>query len=214
MRIAVSLIALFLLPLGRTQAADAERRELQQQRQAVETRFKAEGQACRQEFFVNTCLERVRNERLAALRPLQERELVLGEADRKARSEEQARRVAERQREFAAEEGRRRTQSLQQQSLSPTEGGAKHVAPAVARTLPVDPQTHARDITRQSEEAAQAAARAREQAGKRQRLVLQHQQDFQRRQEERAASTRKPGQPLPTPSAEDIAAAASAAAKR
>ncbi|MDY0747064.1 hypothetical protein SNE35_21330 [Paucibacter sp. R3-3] len=216
MRIAVFLLAVLLLPLGRAQAADAERRELQQQRQAVETRFKAESQACRQEFFVNTCLDRIRNERLAALRPLQARELQLGEADRKARSEEQTRRVAERQREFAAEEGRRRTEALQQQSPgSPADaGGKQHTSPAAARSLPVDPQTHARDITRQSEEAAQAAARTREQAGKRQRVVLQHQEDFQRRQEERAASTRKPGQPLPIPSAADIAAAASAAGKR
>lgn len=215
MRIAVFLLAVLLLPLGRAQAADAERRELQQQRQAVETRFKAESQACRQEFFVNTCLDRIRNERLAALRPLQARELQLGEADRKARSEEQTRRVAERQREFAAEEGRRRTEALQQQSLgSPADVGGKHASPAAARSLPVDPQTHARDITRQSEEAAQAAARTRDAADKRQRVVLQHQADFQRRQEERAASTRKPGQPLPIPSAADIAAAASAAGKR
>ena len=212
------LAALFCGP-ARADAPD-EAQQLKQRRAAVEARFLQDSHACQDHFQVNSCMDRVRAERVAALKPLLAREQELDAQDRKARSDAQAKRVAERQREFEAEEGRRRTDALGSgsapgRSSSGSASSAVHaLVPGNASSPhapPVDPEEHARSITRQADEAAATAARDRQQLSQRQRLVLQHQQDFQRHQEEREASKRKQGKPLPIPSAAEIAAAASAA---
>ncbi len=210
----------FLLPilllssLGPAHAADDERRELLRQRQAVESRYQAASQACQQRFLVNDCVQTARLERNAGLRPLEKRLQELDAKERRQRAKEHDQRVADRQREFAAEEGRRRTEALRQ----PPAADGKPAETQPSRSLPVDPEIHARAITRQADEAAVAAAREREQASRRQRLVLQHQQDSQRRQAEREAkqqtSGRPAGKPLPIPTAADIAATAASAASR
>ncbi len=211
-------MALLAGPLGASlaRAADSspERRQLQQQRRAVEAHFAQQSQVCRQQFQVNSCMAGIRAERLAALKPIQSREQVLDEEDRRARSAAQAQRVTERQREFEAEEGRRRTEALQAKPPTPRSGPDGKPGPLTApHAPPVDPEAHARDITRQQQEAALAAAQGKEQMQRRQRVVLQHQQDFQRLQDQHeAAPGRKPaGKPLPIPSPADIAKAGAAA---
>ena len=212
------LIALLAGPFGAslTHAADssAERKQLQQQRRSIEAHFAQQSQACGQQFQVNTCMSGIRAERLAALKPIQAREQALDEQDRRARSEAQTQRVAERQREFEAEEGRRRTEALQARPATPRSGPDGKPGPLTSpHAPPVDPEVHARDITRQQQDAALTAAQGKEQLQRRQRVVLQHQQDFQRLQDQHeAAPGRKPaGKPLPIPSAADIAKATAAA---
>ncbi|WP_144006951.1 hypothetical protein [Pelomonas sp. KK5] len=210
-----TLLLLMLFNALEAHAAADERGELLRQRRAVESRYQAESQACQQRFLVNDCVQTARLERNAALRPLDQRLQQLDVQERQQRAREHDQRVADRQREFAAEEGRRRTEALRQ---PPSAADGRPAETLPARSLPVDPEIHARAITRQADDAAAAAAREREQASRRQRLVLQHQQDAQRRQAEREAkqqsSGRPPAKPLPLPSAAEIAATAASAASR
>jgi hypothetical protein len=79
-------------------AQQAERARLAAQREAITARFLAEEQACRDRFVVTACVDEVRVRRREALEPVRQRELQLGDADRRARAAERQAALAEKQR--------------------------------------------------------------------------------------------------------------------
>ena len=184
----------------------AERRQLEQQRREIEARFKADSAECQTHFVVNSCIAALRTQRNAAIRPIEARERALDAAERKARAEAQAQRVADRQRDFAAEQARRRAEAQGKPAVT----SAPPVL-ATTRKPPVALEVRQQQMQKQLEADKLAAEHQRQQLLERQQQLKQRQQDNADRLAARAANGRKPGAPLPTPSAADVASAASSA---
>jgi len=66
--------------------ASAERQRIDRERQAIEARFAAEEAACRERFVVTACVDEVKVRKRQALGGLRSQELMLDDADRKARA--------------------------------------------------------------------------------------------------------------------------------
>ncbi|MDC8783646.1 hypothetical protein [Roseateles koreensis] len=92
--------------------AETESAALKRQRNEIEARFATESQACETHFVVTSCLDDARKRRETAIRPLLDREETLATAERKAKALAQREAVLQRQRDFATQEGERRTESL------------------------------------------------------------------------------------------------------
>ena len=190
----LTLLMLAALPAFAQLDQSAEREQLRAQRAEIETRFAQERDGCEQRFAVNACVDEAKGRRSAALRPLQRREIELDAAQRKARAAAQQERVAERNREAASEEGRKRTEVL----LAPPRQAASQAAPRPPRAAP---KAHAESYEAQVEKAEHDAKRNRERMAERQREQRDHLKALEERQRRRAAEGKKPAAPLPPPSA-------------
>lgn len=90
--------------------ADAERARIKAQRAEVEGRFAAAQKVCRARFAVTDCVLKAQRVRNDALNDLHRQELVLNDADRRARAAERQREIDERnspEHQREAEEKRR-----------------------------------------------------------------------------------------------------------
>jgi hypothetical protein len=197
---------------GVAAAAQDDRAELvalNEQRAAIEAQFKAESEICAKRFFVNSCLDDAKLRRSAGLKPLQDREAVLDTNERRARAEAQRVRVAEREREFAAAEGRHRTEQLLAPQVAPAPPAAKAKVAA-----PDKPSAKNLAAAQQAKEANEREAAQRRQAQKASYLAeqLARQKAAEQRQtlKDEKLKGKKPAKPLPIPSAAEIEAASSA----
>ncbi|MDC8770721.1 hypothetical protein [Roseateles albus] len=201
----------FFLLMGSAAAQDdrAELITLNEQRAVIEAQFKAESERCAGRFFVNACLDDAKLRRSAGLKPLQDREAVLDANERRARAEAQRVRVAEREREFAAAEGRHRTEQLLAPQVAPAPPAAKAKAASPAKPGAQSPAT-----TQQAKQALEREAAQRRQLQKADYLAEQEarQKAAERRQVLRDEKLKGKKQPiaLPIPSAAEIEAASSA----
>ena len=153
-----------------------ERQRIEQERQALLAGFDAEEQACRQRFFVNSCLGDLAVRKRQALAPLREQDIRIGEAERQ----------------------RRHDQALQRRAQKQEQAEPPVSAPAQAAGERPEGERADREPARLERE-AQARQRAQQQAD-RERAAAQRQ-----REREAAARARardgEGARPLPTPPA-------------
>ena len=191
-------------------SAESERTSLSRARQAIEARFARDSLVCEARFFVTSCLDEARAHKQADLRPLQAREDALNTAERRARAQAQREDVLRRQRDFASEEGRRRTEALLTPAL-PASQAARELRSA---RLPAA-DWRERDLQKkaQQERATRDAQRRRAQAQEREQQLRTRQSQAQEREAQRVRERGAQGAPvgLPKPTAADLAAAARAA---
>ena len=165
----------------------AERARIAADRQAVEARYEAARKDCEARFVVNRCLDQARQERRAALEPLQRQIHLLDDARRRERAVERLRVIQERQ-STAAE----RPALAMPSAPSSAASAAAQPAPPVRRAVRPPPPASA---------AAAQAARQR-QAQQQQRLqdAQAHQEAVQARNARQDAQ-RPPAAGLPVPGA-------------
>lgn len=163
----------------------AERARIAAERQAVEARYDAARRDCETRFVVNPCLDQARQDRRAALEPLQRQIHLLDDARRRARAVERLRSIQARESQAAA-----------MPALSPA-------APASTASAapPPSPPPPVRRAVRPPPSASAAAEAARQrQAQQQQRLkdAEAHQEAVQARNARRDAQ-RPPAAGLPVP---------------
>lgn len=207
---------LFLMALGIAASAinvradeGAERGALLQQRTALDAQLARDIQVCEARFAVNACLEGLRVRHNAAISPLTEKLDAIDARERVERAAEQKARVAERQREFAADEGRRLTDALKAPVAAKPAETAASTTPRTPRA--VDPEVRAVRLQKQALANARTAQNNRDQLAERQRQQQLREQAQQQRAEARARSGKKPGVALPLPTAAEVAAAVASA---
>lgn len=198
-------LSLLLPSPGLMAAEPTEQQLLRAQRAEIEATLLRESQACEQRFAINACLDEARARRIAALKPLQTQENLLDARLRTERVQAQRERVEARQRDAAADEGRKQTEMIRQAD-APASAPAELPA---ARTPRASPAAHAQAAEAKQVAAAVAAQARRAQTAERQKQQLAHQADVEKRAAERLASGKKPAALLPLPGS---AAASSASA--
>jgi hypothetical protein len=175
-------------PAASTPGADqqAERARLAAQREAITSRFVAEEQACRERFVVTACLDEARVRRREALEPVRQRELQLGDADRRARAAERQAALAEKQR------------AVRQRAGEPPAAEVRlRAAPAGGASAPRPTGRIAPRKDEPAERAAEAAERVKARA-QRVQASEASQERVRKRLADRAASGRVVA-PLPPP---------------
>ena len=184
---------------------DTEKAQIAAERARLETGFKAEETACYRRFLVNACLEEIRPRRAQAMAELRRQEIVLNEAERKARAADQIQKTedkqsAERQQQRADQEQKarddaakrleRNEQRAQAQGKTDEQAGA-NVTAAQARQK--NSESKAGEVLTRQEQAAIRAEQAKTRADK----AAQHQTDRERRLKEKGPVTGKPLPALP-----------------
>lgn len=176
------LVWLLLVLCSVAHADDAaQRQELKRQRGVIEAQHLQREEACRKQFVVTPCLEKVRVDKQAALESVRTQELALDEARRRQRAEAQAQRVADKTKVAEAREGT--------PASAPRPLKAPHVkSPQTAKPAAPKASTPDRSTTEKRE---------REAFKVRQREIQAHREAAIKRNAERAG--RKPAVPLPAP---------------
>jgi hypothetical protein len=166
----------------------AERARIAADRQAVEARYEAARRDCETRFVVNDCLDQARQDRRAALEPLQRQIHLLDDARRRERAVERLRVIQARQ-----------SAAAERPALATAAAPAS--AASAAPPLPVRRAVRPPPPAAASASAAALAAQQR-QARQQQRLqqARAHQAAVQARNAERDAQ-RKPAAGLPVPGA-------------
>ena len=194
-------------------AAEMSRTEIDAARARIEQAYQAQVRECNARFVVTGCLEDARNERIRALRPLDRAEHQVNAEDRQRRAAAAKERVQQKERDAAADEAQRKTQSVREAAP------VVPVAP-LARAPRANPELHQRREARQEAEAKAEAAQRREAAAQRREKAQERQRkasQMQARYADKAASAasaaaagaknaKPPAAHLPTPSASDIRA--------
>ncbi|MBT9528424.1 MAG: hypothetical protein IV105_24455 [Rhizobacter sp.] len=159
----------------------AQRQELKRQRAEIEAQHAQREEACRKQFVVTPCLEKVRVDKQAALATVRTQELALDEAQRRQRAEAQAQRVADKAKEAQARHD------------TPASAPRPHKAPPAKSPKVVK----AAAPKASAPERGAAEKRKQEAFEARQREIQAHREAVIKRNTERAA--RKPPKPLPVP---------------
>lgn len=76
-------------------SSDIERARISVERNKLEVEFSKAEAACYKDFFVNACLEKVKNRRYELMADLKRQEVILNAQDRKAKGAEQIRKTEE-----------------------------------------------------------------------------------------------------------------------
>jgi colicin import membrane protein len=170
----------------------SERARLAAQREAIAARFAADERECRERFAVTRCLDDARVGRREALAPLRQRELEIGDAERRARAEARKASLAD----------KARTAKLRAVEPPAAEVRLRPSLSAGAASAP--PTEASQSASRSAARGPDAAARAKEAADRVQALQQRTQaseaaqQRVSKRLADRAASG-KAVQPLPPP---------------
>lgn len=176
------LVWLLLGLCGLAQADDeTQRQELRRQRDAIEVHHAQREEACRRQFVVTPCLEKVRVDKQAALEGVRKQELALDDALRQQRARAQAQRVAEKA-QAARARGDRPDPSPSAPKPQRVEGPRAAKASSPKASAP---------------ERRAAEKREREAFEARQREIQAHREAVAKRNAERAG--RKTAKPLPLP---------------
>ncbi|HET7794693.1 MAG TPA: hypothetical protein VFL64_15020 [Rhizobacter sp.] len=164
---------------------EAERAQIRQQRQAIETQYAQQQETCRKQFVVTSCLDKARLDRVKALKPLREQEATLDDARRRERAQAHSQRMAEK-----AKEAEEREAGQTPRSPKPAKAAS---APAPAKK----PSTKVPAVKASAPDRSAEEQRKREAYEARQREIEAHREEVEKRNAERAA--RKPPTPLPVP---------------
>lgn len=183
MRLACVLAALCgLVATGTWAAEPVSREELKRQREAIELEHDRRAEACRHQFVVTPCMDKVRAERQEALSSVRDQESALDAAQRQLKAKQRESRLADK--------------------VQADQKTRKSDAPIAA---PIEPPAKAAPVQRPKEPRAPASSqdrRALEQQRRaeyeaRQREIKAHREEVEKRNAERAR--RKAPQPLPPP---------------
>jgi hypothetical protein len=194
-------------PAAEALVADSgsQQSQIAAERVRLEAGFKAEEAACYSRFFVNACLQEIRPRRAQAMAELRRQEIVLNDAERKARAADQLQKTedkqsAERQQQRADQEQKarddaakrleRNDQRAQAQGKTDEQAGV-NVTAAQARQK--NSEAKAGEVLTRQEQAALKAEQAKTRADK----AAQHQADRERRLKEKGPVTGKPLPALP-----------------
>ncbi len=176
------------------------------ERARVEKYYRDKLAECHARFAVTGCDEDLRAERIEALRPLQKADQEANARERLRRAEAQRARVLEKDRQAAADEARRKTDSVR--AVDRPASGAAALPPA--RAPRANSPGHQRQVEREAEAAQQKAAERRQAAEARRQKAQEQARKAQALEAKRAAKpadTKRPAPAhLPTPSASDIQA--------
>ncbi|WP_425259728.1 hypothetical protein ACPOLB_02550 [Rubrivivax sp. RP6-9] len=201
------LACLLALPVAgvRADTADAadERERIETERRLIEAAFADEESACLRRFIVTPCVEAVQARRREALAPLRHQELLLDEAERRARAAARLQAIDAR-RAAAAQ----RPPEAPAVTPTPMPGDPQAGPPAVAASAPGVPLPPRATPSIDRNAAAQAAARR---AAAAQRRREEAAADRARIAERRAQQQGQRSAPLPVPRAPAAASTASAA---
>lgn len=167
----------------------AERARIAAERQAVEARYDAARRDCETRFVVNPCLDQARQDRRAALEPLQRQIHLLDDARRRARAVERLRSIQARESQAAAMPALSPAAPASTASAAPLSTPALSPPPPVSRAVRPPPSASA---------AAQAARQRQAQQQQRLKDAEAHQQAVQARNARRDAQ-RPPAAGLPVP---------------
>ncbi len=160
---------------------EPQRQELRRQRGVIEAQHAQREAACRKQFVVTPCLEKLRVDKQAALESVRTQELALDEALRRQRADAQAQRLAEKA--LAAQARDDRPAAL----------------PRAPKPSRVDAPKAAKPLVPKASAPDRRAAEIKERAAfeTRQREIKAHREAVAKRNAERAG--RKPAKPLPVP---------------
>jgi hypothetical protein len=187
----LALLALIAAPAF----AATEREQLAQSRTAIEARFAEQSKECSHRFAVNSCMDAARAERSTALKPIVHREQQLEAQERRARAEEQVRRVHERQQEAAKAEAER--------LVAPIKASEPKALKPEPKPRPVTDPVKRAEAQQSREEAAERGAEKNRAAQlKRQQQLELRRKDAQKNAEKVKA---KGAESLPVPSPAEIA---------
>ena len=203
-------------PVLAQDAAQAEKAQIEGERNAAEERYRARERECRERFVVTSCVEDAQRQRRATLDALRARQLKLDEARRRARAAERRAEIAEKMAEDAkrAKAGQERAERSQAAPREPRkareprearlpresratrqsgEGLPSSASGSKPRPRPADDPAERR--AREERSRAEFEARQRKAAEHRERSI---EQSIKRMHE------REPAAPLPVPSASAI----------
>jgi transglutaminase/protease-like cytokinesis protein 3 len=186
-------------------AANAlERSKVAAERARLEAGFQAEEAACKSRFAVNACLQEIRTRRSEAMADLRRQDILINEADRKARAADQIKKTEdksnlERKQHRAEKEkkAQQETDRLAERSDQRGQSQAKSAADAsanleAAQTRQKNSQSKAGEAKTRDEQAAANVQNAKVRAEK----AAQNQAERDKRLKDKTISTRKP---LPAP---------------
>ena len=186
-------------------AANAlERSKVAAERARLEAGFQAEEAACKSRFAVNACLQEIRTRRNEAMADLRRQDILINEADRKARAADQIQKTEEksnleRQQKRAEQEkkAQQETDRLAERSDQRGQSQAKSAADAsanleAAQTRQKNSQSKAGEAKTRDDQAAANVQNAKVRAEK----AAQNQAERDKRLKDKTNSTRKP---LPAP---------------
>lgn len=167
-------------------AAPAAREDLKRQREAIEAEHARRAEACRQQFVVTPCLDKVRADMQQALSGVRDQESALDAAERQGKRQARERRLADKAGKAAT--------AASATASSVTRSGA---AASAARQQPPVPRTAKPRKTPAAEDRGAQEQQRRAEYESRQREIKAHREEVEKRNAERAR--RKPPQPLPPP---------------
>lgn len=185
MRLARLLVAACgLLVFGAWAVEPASREELKRQREAIEVEHDRRAEACRHQFVVTPCLDKVRADRQQALSSVQDQERALDAAQRQLKAQQRENRLADKAQ--AAQKDR---------PLATPRATPRAEAPTKASAVAQPKKPRAAASSPQERQAREQQQRAEYEA--RQREIRTHREEVEKRNAARAA--RKAPQPLPAP---------------
>jgi len=186
-------------------AANAlERSKVAAERARLEAGFQAEEAACKSRFAVNACLQEIRTRRSEAMADLRRQDILINEADRKARAADQIQKTEDKsnleRKQHRAEKEKKAQQEndrLAERSDQRGQSQAKSAADAsanveAAQTRQKNSQSKAGEAKTRDEQAAANVQNAKVRAEK----AAQNQAERDKRLKDKTNSTRKP---LPAP---------------
>ena len=181
-----------------------ERSKIAAERARLEAGFQAEEAACKSRFAVNACLQEIRPRRNAAMADLRRQDLLINEADRKARAADQIQKTEDKsslerqqqraeQEKKAQQEAERRSERHDQRGQSQAKSAADASANVeAAQTRQKNSQSKAEEAKTRHEQAASNVLDAKVRSEK----AAQNQAERDKRLKDKSNSTRKP---LPAP---------------
>ena len=181
-----------------------ERSKIAAERARLEAGFQAEEAACKSRFAVNACLQEIRTRRNAAMADLRRQDLLINEAERKARGADQIQKTEdksslERQQQRAEQEKKAQQETERRSERNDQRGQsqAKSAADAsdnveAAETRQKNSQSKAEEAKTRHEQAASNVLDAKVRSEK----AAQNQAERDKRLKDKSNSTRKP---LPAP---------------
>ena len=181
-----------------------ERSKIAAERARLEAGFQAEEAACKSRFAVNACLQEIRPRRNAAMADLRRQDLLINEAERKARGADQIQKTEDKsslerqqqraeQEKKAQQETERRSERNDQRGQSQAKSAADASANVeAAETRQKNSQSKAEEAKTRHEQAASNVLDAKVRSEK----AAQNQAERDKRLKDKSNSTRKP---LPAP---------------
>ncbi len=186
-------------------AANAlERSKVAAERARLEAGFQAEEAACKSRFAVNACLQEIRTRRSEAMADLRRQDILINEADRKARSADQIKKTedksnlerkqhrAEKEKKAQQENDRLAERSDQRGQIQAKSAADASANVEAAQTRQKNSQSKAGEAKTRDEQAAANVQNAKVRAEK----AAQNQAERDKRLKDKSNSTRKP---LPAP---------------